>query len=415
MDQKVFINSRKRLLDALPNGSLVVLFAGMSPRKSGDENYDFTPNRNFYYLTGDDEPEDIVVLKKVNNTHQEVIFIKPYDAIQAKWVGETYTADYIRKVSGINNVVNLEEFTKYIQSFIGFQGIEKLYLDLERQGYNEASTPAQDFAHDVLKRYPHVKIENVFQTIAALREVKCEEEVELMKKAIDITEKGIMALLENIRPEENERNLDALFSYTLKVNNSEDVAFKTIAASGINSCVLHYNKNNCELVDGDLILFDLGAQYQYYKADISRTFPVNGTFTPRQKVIYDIVLRGQKLVISSIKPGITTRDLNQILVDFYGVELQKIGLIKDKSEVRKYYFHGVSHHLGLDTHDVTNYGLLKPGNIITVEPGLYIEDEKIGIRIEDDVLVTKDGCINLSSHIIKEIDDIEKFMKNKKR
>ena len=152
MDQKVFINSRKRLLDALPNGSLVVLFAGMAPRKSGDENYDFTPNRNFYYLTGDDEPEDIVVLKKVNNTHQEVIFIKPYDAIQAKWVGETYTADYIRKVSGINNVVNLEEFTKYIQSFIGFQGIEKLYLDLERQGYNEASTPAQDFAHDVLKR-----------------------------------------------------------------------------------------------------------------------------------------------------------------------------------------------------------------------------------------------------------------------
>lgn len=222
-----------------------------------------------------------------------------------------------------------------------------------------------------------------------------------------------MAILDNMKSGLYEYQLESYFDQAIKYHGSTSYAFETIAASGKNSCCLHYSKNNCEISDGDLVLFDLGATSDYYCADISRTFPANGKFTPRQREIYDIVLRGQKLVFESIKPGLTTRDLNNILVDFYKVELKKIGLIKEDSEVSKYYYHGVSHHLGLDCHDLCDYTPLKPGSVITVEPGLYILEESIGIRIEDDALVTEDGCINLSAEIIKEIDEIEAYLSNK--
>jgi Xaa-Pro aminopeptidase len=158
------------------------------------------------------------------------------------------------------------------------------------------------------------------------------------------------------------------------------------------------------------MLFDLGATYNYYCADISRTIPVNGKFSKRQKEIYNIVLKGQELMFNTIKPGITQRELNKILRDYYCIELKKIALIKEDNELDKYYFHGVSHHLGLDCHDLCNYGPLEAGAVISNEPGLYIPEENIGIRIEDDVLVTEDGCENLSSEIIKSVEDIEKFM-----
>ena len=162
--------------------------------------------------------------------------------------------------------------------------------------------------------------------------------------------------------------------------------------------------------DGDLILFDLGASYNMYNADISRTFPISGKFSERQKQIYNIVLEGQEVVFNNIKPGITTRELNSILIKFYAEKLKEIGLITNDNEVSKYYYHGVSHHLGLETHDNCEYAPLKPGCIISNEPGLYIAEEGIGIRIEDDILVTEDGAINLSKDIIKTVDEIEKFI-----
>ena len=212
-----------------------------------------------------------------------------------------------------------------------------------------------------------------------------------------------------------EYQLETYFDSSIKWNGANGYSFDTIAASGINGCCLHYSSNNSIIEDNSLILFDLGATYNYYCADISRTFPINGKFSPRQKEIYEIVLNGQKLMFENIKPGITQRDLNKILVDYFAKELKRIGLIKEDSEVSKYYYHGVSHHLGLDCHDLCDYGPLEAGAVISNEPGLYIPEENIGIRIEDDVLVTEDGCINLSEEIIKEIKDIESFMeKNNK-
>ena len=217
--------------------------------------------------------------------------------------------------------------------------------------------------------------------------------------------------MQNIQPGLYEYQVESYFDQQIKFNNASGIAFKTIAASGANACILHYHTNNTLINDNELVLFDLGAEYNLYKSDITRTIPSNGKFTERQKLIYNIVLDGQKLVFKNIKPGITTRELNQILIDYYKVALKEIGLIENDEDVKKYYFHGVSHHLGLDTHDVTD-GIkpLTPGCIITVEPGLYIAEEGIGIRIEDDALITEDGCINLSQNIIKEVSDIENYM-----
>lgn len=210
-----------------------------------------------------------------------------------------------------------------------------------------------------------------------------------------------------------EYQIESYFDFALKQHGVKDFAFKTIAASGKNATVLHYSDNNSKTEDGDLILFDVGAQYEYYNGDISRTFPVNGKFTDRQKTIYNIVLEGQQIVIDRAKAGIEFKSLNCILKDYYAKALSKIGLISNDEEVSKYYYHGVSHLLGLETHDVGrhNEGLLKSGMVMTVEPGLYIAEEGIGIRIEDNILIEDNGCRVLSKDIIKTVEDIEDFMK----
>ena len=207
-----------------------------------------------------------------------------------------------------------------------------------------------------------------------------------------------------------ENELEAHFDFVLKCNQCEH-SFPSIIAGGKNGTILHYSDNNQMVKDGDLVLCDLGASYQYLNADITRTFPVNGKFTDRQKQIYNIVLRGNKYIMNMVKPGLTLRQLNNELIKFYETELKQIGLLDNGKKVSDYYWHGVSHMLGLETHDVTiaNYKL-EPGNVFTIEPGLYLEEENIGIRIEDNVLVTNDGCINLSKDIIKEPEEIESFM-----
>ena len=214
-----------------------------------------------------------------------------------------------------------------------------------------------------------------------------------------------------------EYEIEAYFDFELKKNGVNDFAFKSIAASGINGTILHYSDNNYQTKNNDLILFDVGAQWEYYNGDITRTFPVNGKFTKRQKQIYNIVLEGQQKVINAIKPNIEFKKLNEILKEHYAIELKKIGLISFDDEVSKYYYHSVSHMLGLETHDVGrhNEGVLKEGMVFTVEPGLYIAEEEIGIRIEDNIMVTKNGCEVLSKDIIRTVDEIENFMAGNKQ
>ena len=207
--------------------------------------------------------------------------------------------------------------------------------------------------------------------------------------------------------------VQANYEYRIRYLGSSGPSFQTIAGSGYNGTMLHYETNQCECKDGDLLLLDLGAKYEGYCSDITRTYPINGTYTKRQREFYEIVLRANKEVIANARPGVTTVELNDICKKILADGLIQLGLIKEESELGKYYMHGVSHHLGLDVHDATHSKgkKLRPGAVITNEPGLYIEEENIGIRIEDDLLITEDGCEVLSKAIIKEMDEIEEFMK----
>lgn len=412
MKPSFFIQNREKFAKHLPDQSIALLFAGRAPQKSADESYKFVPNRNFYYMTGIDEPNVILFLKKVNDKLDEMLFIEKSDPVMEKWVGKTVSKEEAETISGIKKIFYLDQFETILARTLFNENVGHLYLDLERREWDRPLSETQVFANKVKESYPHLTIANSYPIICELRVIKSGEEVEKIKEAIEVTKNGIYNVMKHAKEGMMEYQLEAHFDFTLKSSGIKHHAFNTILASGKNATVLHYEDNDAQILDGDLILLDLGAQKDYYNADISYTFPANGKFTDRQKQIYNIVLKALKETTELVKPGLKFAELNEHTKKVLAEECKKIGLIKEDSEIAKYYYHGVSHFLGLDTHDVGTYQgrVLEPGMVITMEPGLYIEEENIGIRIEDDILVTEDGYENLSRDIIRTVEEIEEFM-----
>lgn len=401
---KLYIDRRKRLAASIEDNSVVVLYSSDNASTEAK----FNVNRNFYYLTGIDAKSQVLVISKINNEVKETIFILPYDELQAKWVGGRLRDFEAKEISGIEDVKYEEDFEDYMANLL--TGNIKVLLDLT-DNEDVLMSYSENFANEITTEYENVEIDDVFRYMANLRLIKDEYELSCFKIAIDITKQGVEAMMKHIKPHMGEMEMEGIFDLELKKNMCDETSFKTIAASGERATILHYSKNNHIMENGELFLQDLGATYNHYCADVTRTYPVNGKFTDRQKQIYNTVLAAQKMVQENAKPGMTIKGLQQLVVDFYKEELPKIGLDGD---VKEYYYHGVSHQIGLECHDLNNGlgNVLKPGMIISNEPGLYIEKEKIGIRIEDDLLITEDGCINLTSDIIKEVDEIEEFMKH---
>ncbi len=410
--KEFFTANRKKIYDLLNSGEMAVFFSGRPPKKIGDENYPFTPNRNFYYLTGLSEPGIALVIYKGSTKDGEVLFLNMPDEEEEKWTGEVLKNTEAREKSGINDFAFMNAFRDITGDIIFRNRITKVYADMEKRSFYE-TTDALDFAAELKRSYPYIRIADIYNYLADIRSVKTESEIQNIRKAIEITQKGIYAMMKNCHEGMYEYEVEAYFDYELKRAGVFDKAFASIVASGINGCVLHYSDNNTKIGPDSLILCDVGATHNFYSADITRTFPAGGRFTPYQRDIYNIVLEGNLITQENIRAGIPFRSLNENLKKYYAKELKAIKLIKLDEEVANYYWHGVSHLLGLETHDVGrhNEGLLKEGMVLTVEPGLYIAEKAVGIRIEDDVVVKKNGCINLSSDIIKTADEIEGFMK----
>ena len=408
----MFKANREKIINDIKDNSLLIIFAGDAPYRSADQKYKFTPNRNFYYLTGIDKPNIILTILKTNKEITETIYVERENEVMAKWIGTALTKNEACEISTIQSSKYLDELDSTISSYMDRMGIKNIYFDLERQSINIPSTPSQDMANRIREKYPYVKIKNIHNKITKHRMVKSEDEVRIIRNAINITKEGILSMAKNIKPGMREYEVESYFDFEIKRNGASNHAFSTICASGKNATVLHYEDNNQICNNGDLILFDLGAEYNYYCSDISRTIPINGKFTNRQKEIYQIVLNTLKKVQESAKPGLTLRDLNDIAKSELSKGCIKIGLIKNEDEISKYYFHSVSHSLGLDTHDVWVLdSKLEKGCVITNEPGLYIEEEGIGIRLENDLLITDNGCENLSIDIPIEIEEIDSLMK----
>ena len=413
MNKNFYMLNRQRLVNSISDDKCIMVFSsGYEINRSADENYEFQVNNNFYYLTGITQPNVFLIIIKDNERHMEILYIDEYDEMYEKWMGHRLTKKEASQISGIymSNIDYVSNFISDVDSYM--LDYKEVYLDLETKQNKNHNSFGLSFKEYLLEKHKDINVNDAYQDIIFLRMAKQNCEIRAIKRAIETTRLGIESLMKNAKSGIYEYQLEAYFDFEIKKNGATGYAFKTIAGSGVNGAVLHYGANNSLIEDNSLILFDLGAQYNLYNADITRTFPVSGKFSDRQKVIYDIVLRGQDLIISKVRPGRTLNELNDILKEYYIKELKKINLIKEDKELINYYFHGVSHHLGLDTHDACVRSTpLKEGAVITVEPGLYIEEEKIGIRIENDVLVTSDGCIDLASDIIKTIEDIENFMK----
>lgn len=412
MNKDFFIGNRKRFAEKMNDYSVAVFFSNVAPRESLDQSHKFSVDRNFFYLTGINKENMVLVMTKINGVVIEQLFIPPVNELFEKWYGILLRHNEAEEISGISNILDRESFESNLASKLSSMDIiENLYIVTTLASMEEAQDQYKALASKVRNQFPTVNILNSLPLIMELRVHKQPEEIEEIKTSINYTKEALEFLMKNLKPEMYEYEVRAHYEYQLMLRNSSP-SFATIAASGKNAVILHYVDLQNKINDGDMVLCDLGALSNMYASDITRTYPVNGKFTQRQKDLYNIVLGAQDIATDIMKPGVLEKDVNDAVIKYFAKELKAIKLIKDDSEVSKYYYHSIGHPLGLDVHDLRcRDKKIAENNVYTVEPGLYIAEEGIGIRIEDDILVTKEGNINLSKDIIKTVNDIENFMK----
>ena len=326
---------RNKLAQMLPDNAILFVLSGKMQYGVGDEMLPFSVNRSFYYLTGLDRDNMMYMLVKNNGQATDMLVIERNDEMMAKWVGAKVLPHEATEISGIKSIVMDDEKWNTIHRIIGYQFDHEsnipVYADLSKQEINQV-TPAYEFIQALTSKYHHLTVNDCSAMLTTLRLVKDETEVEKLKKAIEITDKAIQNMMNHVKPGMYENELEAYFDFVLKCNQCKH-SFPSIVGAGKNATILHYGSNNQEMKDNTLVLCDLGASYQYYNADITRTFPVNGKFTERQKQIYNIVLEGNEYIISQVKPGQTLRGLNSLLIKFYQEKLGEIGLLENGKQV----------------------------------------------------------------------------------
>lgn len=409
---------RQAVFDRMADNSIAVLYSGIEHHVSADEYDLFTAhaNRNFFYLTGLRRDKMALVLDKAAAEPKTTLFIEEADPAMERWYGRKVTVDEAKELSGIDNVRFIDELDGALDMIMTREDVYTAYFDTYRHQKEDLPDYNVVKANEFKTAYPGVSIRNLFPFVAEQRMQKDEDEIALTKEAIKLTDTALKNVLANLKPGMFEYEAQADFEYSIRRNGAEWTAFPTIAGSGMNGTMLHYDTNQDMMEDGSLLLMDLGARVRGYNSDITRTYPVNGKYTERQRQVYDIVLEANRTVLKEAKPGMTTVDLNNICKKVLAAGCIRLGLIEKEEEISRYYMHGVSHHLGIDVHDVTvDFNKkLRPGAIISDEPGLYIDEWEIGIRIEDDLLITENGAVCLSEEIMRDADEIEAYMASQK-
>lgn len=421
----LFIRNRANLMARLPEKSVAVFTANEPMPRNGDQFYPFRQQSDFFYLTGIDAENAFLILSPNNPTEQyrEMLFIEPYDEVKATWQGEMMDVKQAKEISGIEVVKSSNEFYAVLND-IALTGCDTIFMNTYEYSKYECNveTIQQRFVKKIKELYPLHQFGRTAPILNELRMIKSKEEFEITQDACNITAKAFRRCLETVKPNRYEYQIQAEIEYIFKLNNATGHAYPPIVAGGKNGCCLHYSKNDDILNDGDLLLFDIGCEYKNYSSDLSRTIPINGKFTERQKECYSAVLRVMKEITKLYKVGGTINEINQTTYRLMEQEMIKLGLFTaedvekqdpDKPLYRKYLMHGMSHHIGLDVHDsVDKYKPFQPGMILTCEPGIYIREEGIGIRIENDLLITEGAPVNLFEGLPIEIEEIEAAMQN---
>ena len=423
LNPEIFIKNRQRFVKEIKPGSIAMFNSNDEVPSNGDAIYPFVQNSDLYWLTGIEQEDTMLVLFPDNpdaKFTEVLVLVRPNEA-KEKWDGKRHRANEATDISGIQKVIWLDTLEAQIQPWIHLADTIYLNTNENDRKSNLLETRDYRFAKETMSRYPLHNYERSARLMKKLRGIKTAEEVEVLKEAINITDKAFRRVLQFIRPGVWEHEIHAEIIHEFLRNRSKGEAYGSIIASGDRARTLHYVSNNQECKDGELILMDFGANYGGYCADLTRTVPVNGTFTDRQKQVYNACLHLHNFAKSILKPGISIVDYTEKVADEATTEFIKLGLIteadvknedKDNRAYRKYLYHGISHHLGVDVHDLgTRTEPIQAGMVFTVEPGIYIEQEQMGIRIENNFWITENGNIDLMKNIPITVEEIEALMK----
>ena len=451
------VQRRQSVMEKMENRGMLILFSADVRPYSGDVAYEFRQENNLFYLTGSRHPETTLVLMPQNSSRREILFVPDRDPRREVWDGKMASPEDMTSISGIETVWSSSDFDSFLDSVLygrpyrsQTSQFENFFADLRRgeadvyllmepkPGLTGEVSEEFRFANRLRERFTGIQIKDASQIFQQLRVIKSPYEIKQLQEAIDITIDAQLQVMKTLHPGLWEYEVEALIEYVFKKSNSFDWAFPSIVASGPNATTLHYQKSQRQIQEGELLLMDIGAEYNYYAADITRTIPVNGKFTPEQAAIYQLVLNAQEASIALVKPGVLILTVHQKATEVLKEGLLRLGLITDPStnQYRVFFSHGVGHFIGLAVHDVRYGERFQPNMVLTIEPGIYVREDSeerliqqgvseeeldkirpvlrkfmnIGVRIEDDILVTEDGYQMLSKALPRKISEVERLM-----
>ncbi|MCL2362063.1 MAG: Xaa-Pro peptidase family protein [Defluviitaleaceae bacterium] len=409
MNSTFHTQNRQSLYSRLERDAIAIVCSGSAPWKTADEYYHYFADRNFLYLTGVDQRDAILF----SLGGEETLFIPPPDKQWERWNGERIKANDATDISGIKSINYSQDFDKKLDFALGSGGYSCVYLPLYKYTRNQPDGPEHTLAKYIHDRYPHIIIKDLMPHLKALRLIKKPCEIESMRKAEEITGKGIVAMMQGAKPGISELELRAEFLYAIMKAGAPTYAAPPIISAGINNFCIHYHDCKGIAHDGDFILNDVGVPYKNVVTDVSRGWPVNGKFSDKQRLLYECAYETSRHMFSIIKPGMPMKDVDGIIRKVNYEHLMEIGLCKSWDDIGTYMWHGGAHHVGFDVHDmvaITPDTPLAAGMVFCVDIGIYVEDWGIGFRLEDNCLVTETGCENLSKDIPSSIEDIEAVM-----
>ena len=422
IDSQLFIKNRKLFSAKLATNTVAIFNANDVMPTNADGTMPFRQNNDLFWLSGVDQEESVLVIfpNHPDESQREILFLKETNEHIAIWEGAKMTKEGALITAGIKTVYWLEELDSKLKELLEKGDAVYLNKNIHSRAASEVETRDDRFRKKITEQFSGKEIKEVAPIMHALRSIKSDFEIKLMQNACNITEKGVRRILPFIKPGVMEYEIEAELMHEFLRNRSNGFAYQPIIGSGVDSCVLHYIENNKACKDGDILLMDFGAEYANYASDLTRTVPVNGRFSDRQKAVYNSVLHVMKEATNMLRPGTILKQYNTEIGRIMELELIKLGLL-DKHDVQKqdpekplfkqYFMHGTSHYLGLDVHDVGNFDWeMKEGMVFTCEPGIYILEEELGIRLENDILVTANGPDDLMKNIPIEVEEIEDLM-----
>ncbi len=424
IDKELFVTNRNRLTKELKPGSLAVFNSNDTMPTNADGTMPFRQNNDLFYLTGIEQEESILLICPGfrEEKKREILFLRQPNEHLEKWYGHKLTKEEAKAISGIETVMWLQDFDGMFHHLMAMGGVEFVYLNTNEHYRSEVTVQTRDarFIDWCQAKYPLHTYQRVAPVMANLRRAKQKQEIDLIQSACDITEKGFRRVLKFTKPGVKEYEIEAEYVHEFIRHGSKGFAYTPIIASGKNNIVLHYIENNLECKAGELVLLDVAAEYANYNSDLTRTIPVSGKFSARQKEVYNAVLRIQREAFKMLRPNVIYFDYQKEVEKMMESELLKLKLISDTDiknqdpenpAFRKYFYHGTSHMLGLDVHDLGNmHDNVQIGSVWTIEPGIYIKEEGFGIRLENNVLIGEKGNIDLMKSIPIEVEEIEELM-----